>query len=253
MRSGKITNLEKEYSKKKIKYLVLAWISLLVSIAIVLTMFLLHANENIIFIVIFFLLICLFFILFFFKVKISFYDMQQRYQLLLKKSLGIIKTNCRFDNDWLVFLKESNYKQFVENSMFTIFFKIEKSITKKTFIRTNLIEIITIVKNVNLGFYDDQIESEYKKIWESHEKDHRLNKQIIIQFKKYDGFNDKIKNELDRIISYKEGDNYLININCGYIEGEESLYFLHSDKYYPNTYYKYAVDLIKKITRQRQS
>ncbi|MDD3171110.1 MAG: hypothetical protein PHO86_02195 [Bacilli bacterium] len=240
--------MNKKYFRKKVYYLLLVWFSLFISIGIVILMYLLEIKEIITSLVVFFLLVYLLFMLFFCKTKITFYDMQQRYQELLKKSVGSIKTNCKFDNNWLKFLEKHNYQLFVNNSNVTIYFKIEKSLSKKTFISTSLIEIVTIIKKQELDAYTDQIEDELKKLWAIYEKEYHLNKQIIMQFKKYNNFSEDIKKELDRIISYKEGDNYLININCGYIENEAELYFLHSNEYYPNRYYKYAVDIIKEIT-----
>ncbi|MBN2299661.1 MAG: hypothetical protein JXC31_00570 [Acholeplasmataceae bacterium] len=199
-------------------------------------------------IVVFVLIVILFLTLFYCKSKISYYDMKQRYQLLLQSSKGLEPTTCKFDNNWLLRLKQNHYAMFLDNPNFTIYYKIEKSISKKTFIKTHVIQILTIIKNSDLDLFSNQIELEYKSLWMKFEKEYRLNKQVIIQFVKYKSFDDTIKNNLDRIISYKEGDNYMIHINCGYFIDSQSIYYLHSDTYYPNIYYKYAIDNIKDNT-----
>jgi hypothetical protein len=248
MPNGPISNLEKTYSMKKLLFLSLAWGSLLGSVGIIVTLYLCKVGDLFISIVIFGLFIYLFLVLLFCKAKISFYDLQQRYQLLLDQGKGTEKTHCRFDNQWIDSLQKQGFQNRVNETDFAIFYKIDKSISKKTFLRTNLLAIISIVRNQTLDFYADVLENEFKRLWISLEKKHNLNKQVIIQFKKYEAFNDAIKNDLNRIISYKEGDNYLVNINCGYFSEDGSLYYLHADKYYPSIYYKYAVDTIKKIT-----
>ena len=110
-----------------------------------------------------------------------------------------------------------------------------------------MLELITIIHSDKIDFYADVIEQEYKKIWFNFEKEKKLNKQISIQIKKFENIDDELKNELNRIIAYKEGDNYLININCGFISSINHFYFLHSDSYSPNVYYKYAVESIKDL------
>jgi hypothetical protein len=186
-------------------------------------------------------------VLFYCKAKISFYDLRQRYQLLLDKSKGLEKTDCQFDNQWLDSLQKHGYQSVVNGNNYAIFYSIKKSLSKKSFLKTNFIEIVSIIRNPSLDFYATEIENEFKNLWIDLEKKYRLNKQVIIHFKKFDSFDVKVKNDLDRIVSYREGDNYLININCGFFPGEKSLYYLHSDKYYPNIYYKHAVETIKEI------
>ena len=247
MQNGKINNLKNSYSKKLFLYILLVWGSLILSAGIVATLYLTHVNELIISIVIFVLFIFLFFILLISKAKISFYDLQQRYQMLLNHSIGVEKTSCKFDNTWIESLQKNGYASYLNETDFAIYYKITKSLSKRTFIKTNVLEIICIVRNNKLDFYANEIEKEFKGLWLKLEKANRLNKQIIIQFKKYDSYTEAIKTDLDRIISYKEGDNYLVNINCGYFTENKNIYYLHSDKYSPNIYYKKAVDTIKEI------
>lgn len=247
MQNGKINNLERTYAKKKIFYLLLVWGTFLVCVSIVLILYFSKVNDLVISIVIFFLFVFMFIVLFYCKTKISFYDLRQRYQLLLDQSKGPEKTNCQFDNQWLDSLQKHGYQSYVNDTNYAIFYLIKKSLSKKSFVRTNFIEIISIIRNKSLDFYATEIENVFKSLWIDLEKKHKLNKQVIIHFKKFDSFDEKVKNDLDRIISYKEGDNYLININCGFFPGEKSLYYLHSDKYYPNIYYKHAVETIKEI------
>ncbi|MDD3123444.1 MAG: hypothetical protein PHC62_08045 [Candidatus Izemoplasmatales bacterium] len=239
--------MKNSYSKKLLLYLSLVWGSLIVSAAIVATLYFTNVSELIISIVIFVLFIYLFFVLLISKAKISFYDLQHRYRLLLDHSIGLENTACNFDNTWIESLLKHGYTNYLNKSDFAIYYKITKSLSKRTFIKTNVIEIICIVRNNKLDFYANEIEKEFKNLWMKFEKDNRLNKQVIIQFKKYDSYTEVIKADLDRIISYKEGDNYLVNINCGYFTENKSIYYLHSDRYYPSVYYKKAVDTIKEI------
>ena len=188
MRNGQISNTAKEYSKKKILYLLLIWGTLLISGGIILTLTLLDVYGLYVSIVIFFLVIVIFIMLFYTKSRISYYDLQQRYQLLLDNSVWKEKTKCLFDNDWYKRILASGYKIFVDNNDFAILYMIRKSLAKKTFIRTNYIEIISIIRNNHLDFYSDVIENKFKELWMTTEKENHLNKQVIIHFKKYNFF-----------------------------------------------------------------
>lgn len=249
MLNGKISKLIRNYSKKKLFYLLLVWFTLITNVGIIVILYVLSASELVLSIIGFLLLLILFFVIIYSKSKISYFDMQHRYFLLLESSKGLEKTNCKFDKQWVVDLQKNNFSMYLDKPSFTIFYKIDKSISKKTFFKTHVLEIVTIVKNKMLDLYADEIESEYKKLWLQHEKEYKLNKQVIIQFAMYKSFSESTKTNLDRIISYKEGDNYLVHINCGYFSDSQSIYYLHSDIYFPNVYYKYAVDSIKSITK----
>ena len=98
-----------------------------------------------------------------------------------------------------------------------------------------------------MDLYDSKLEAEYKKLWQRHEKEQHLNKQVILQFRLVEKLDQKTKEDLNRIISYREGDNYLITVNCGYVLKTNKVYYLHADKYAPNAYYRYAVNEIKKL------
>jgi len=249
MRSGKISKLTSNYSRKKLLYLSFVWIVLFVNVGITAILYFNNASELVLSLVIFFLLIIMMIVIFYCKSKISYFDMQQRYQILLARRKGLEKTNCRFDKDWILDFKRSNYSMYIDKPNYTIYYKITESIYKKTFVKTHIIEFVTIIKNNELDLFSDEVESFYKEIWLKSEKEYHLNKQVIIQFIKYDAFSESIMNNLNRIIAYKDKDNYLIHINCGYFPDKESIYYLHSDEYSPNAYYHYAVDLIKKIVK----
>lgn len=249
MQNGSISNSEKQYSRKKVLYLLLLWGTLIFSGLIVLILYLAHVDELIISLVLFVLLVAVFIMLFHCKTRISFYDIQQRYQRLLSRRKGIEKTKCLFDDRWIDALALHGYKLETDQPNFAIYYKIKKSVVKKSFVQTNLLEVLCIVRDPNLDFYDQAIEAAFKKLWFRFEKDHHLNKQIILQFKKVAALDETTIENLNRIIAYKEGDNYLININCGYCPSTNSVYYLHSDQFHPNLYYKVAVETIEELLK----
>lgn len=249
MQDGKVSNLEINYSKKKIQYLIVSWGSLLLSGAVIGLLYLLDVKEIIIFAVIFALFIFENVLLMHSRTRISYFDLKHRYQLLTNTSVGLEKTNCKFDNNWIKSLQNNGYHSHVNKDDYTIYYKIGNSITNRSLIKKGMIEIITVFRNSDLDFYGDVIEEEYKSLWMKYEKEHKLNKQVIIQFKKYDSFDEKIKSDLDQIIAYKYGDNHLVQLNCGFFSDTNSIYYLHSKKYHPSVYYKRAVETIESVIK----
>lgn len=247
MPSGKTSKLVHFYSKKKLVYLAYLWATLIISIGVVGILFIFKVPELVLAIVAFILLIITFLMIIYCKSKLSYFDMMHRYQLLLDSSKGLEKTNCKFDSTWILDLQRKGLSLFSDETNFSIYYKINDSLAKKTLVKTRVIEIVTIIKNNKIDLFANEIEAVYKKLWLKHEKQYHLNKQVIIQFAKYQSFDDSIKTDLNRIISFKDKDNYLIQINCGYFSNSQSVYYLHSDVYAPNAYYKYAVDEIKEI------
>ena len=228
------------FSKRKIFHLIFIWFSLLIMIFINIMLYVWSENGLINNLVMFISLIMMFVIIFVEKPIISDLDMKHRYHKLLESRNDSISTNCLFDLRFLDSICYKGYTLHISNEFYTIYYRIKDSLSKKSFIKTGMLELITIIHSDKIDFYADVIEQEYKKIWFNFEKEKKLNKQISIQIKKFENIDDELKNELNRIIAYKEGDNYLININCGFISSINHFYFLHSDSYSPNVYYKYA-------------
>lgn len=174
--------------------------------------------------------------------------MQYRYHTLLANSIEPYQIKGNFDLAWIEKILRQNFQYGAKHDHFDVLYRISMPVERSVFQSNRILEIITIIKENELDFYSDALNDEYKRIWTECQAKHRISKQVIIQFKKYDEFCESIKDDLDRIIAFKEGSNYLISINCGYFAKENQIYFLHSDQYYPNLYYKYTVDLIKSLT-----
>lgn len=246
MQNGKINKLLKYYQKHKRLNLGLLWLSLLVSASAVLFLYLMDLEEWLIYLVLVIALIADYIIVISRKSKIAYYTMQASYYRLLIEGQPIEKTSCMFDIAWEKRLRQT-YQMFADKPDFTVYYRIAKSVSKRAFHRSQTLELVTIIKNEDLDLYADQMEQVYKKIWFKHEKKDHLNKQIIIQFKKYLSYDDKVKDDLDRIICYKDGNSALISITCGYFPKTQEIYYLHAARYAPNIFYHHAVTIIQNL------
>ncbi len=247
---GRQVSNTNELRRKKNFYLILVWASLAIVVTAIILLYQFNASELIITIVEFLSVVYMVIVVFLSRSRVAYYDMNYRYAKLLENKAGVMLTSCEFDQSWLNKLNHEGFIKYLDDDRLSIYYRIRSSLTKRIIGKSNLLEMVTIVKNNDIDFYADLINDEYKKIWEYNQKQHRLNKQVIIQFKKYKSFNETIEQDLEKIICYKEGDNYLININCGYFSDKHQLYYLHADNYAPNLYYHHGAELIKSLTKK---
>jgi len=244
------TNKEADsFNRKRVGALIVVLASISVVAIISLILVLLKVETVYTTLITFFLLIGLLFIVFSFKPKVMYYAMQYRYHLLLANSIMPYIVNEKFNKKWIDSLIADHFVYGYKHDVVDILFKVSKPVERSAFHNNHVLEIITVIKDNSIDFYSDLLNDQYKKIWNEYQAKYRISKQVILQFKKYNSFNEEIKTDLDRVIAFREGTNYLITINCGYFEKEQTVYYLHSDTYYPNLYYKYAVENIKAIVK----
>lgn len=239
----------KGLKKRRNKLLGVVFISIIVVLTTSLTLYFLRIPSVDLTLIIILLLIALLVIIFIIKPKLMYTTIQYRYLLLLSQSNKPYKVNEVFDLKWINKITLDGYSYSYKGNQVDILYKVSKPLERSAFLSNSLLEIITIFKDETLDFYDDLLHNEYKKIWDIEQAKNKISKQVIIQIKKYHEFNDDIKNDLDRIISFREGKNHLVTINCGFFEKTKSFYFLHSNTYAPSLYYKHGVDTIKRFIK----
>lgn len=234
--------------KKKKLFLIMAFtLSMLLSIALVVTLYLIGVKEPNLSLISLVLLMGLIVFLLYIKPKMMGHNLYHKYLILLKKSNPPQKIKQKFDFKWIESIKKDGYSLFYQSDKYDIYIKISKILEQKIFTNNSMLEIINIIKVNEIDFYADEIHEQYKKIWIEHQAKHKINKQVILQLKKYTEYNEEVKTELDQVIVFSEKKNYLITINLGYFTNDSTLYYLHSDTYYPNLYYEHGCKVIKKL------
>lgn len=242
------TNRTKDANKKRKFWLYLAVSSVFIVTALCVGVGFMGLDSSITTLIILLLLVALLVLVLWIKPRAMYHGMQYRYFTLLDKSVGLISVKETFDASWLNRLVNLKFQFTHKSDQFDVLYRISDSVEKRLLSKSRILEIITIVKDNEIDFYSDLIEAEYKKLWVEHEAKQKISKQVILQFKKYEKFTEEAKEELDQIIAFREGKNFLVTINCGYVANEQKLYFLHALNYYPNLYYKYGCELIFAIT-----
>ena len=245
---SKLKNKIKYYGNKKVMWLLLLWVATFTFILVILLSIIFHMPLIYASLIYFILLIALFFIVSITRIRVAYYDMYQRYYLLLESANPPLETKQLFDQKWLDKINKNDFKLSFSSDLFDIYYKISPNISKRSF-RHNILETITLIKDSKIDLHNSLIEIEYEKILNANFKKNKINQQIMYQYKMYEEFNKQVKNELDQVIIFKQKKQCLIKINCGILLKLKLVYFLHSNKYYPNAYYKYAISEIKALVK----
>lgn len=147
-----------------------------------------------------------------------------------------------YTSTWLKQFSEKGFEKTMDNDDFVIYHKFYDKIPK--FGRTGRVLIAFVVsKNEAYDFYDLRVNDQIENIYQNYKYQKRVKKQLIIHFKKYQNYEEKLKEELTHIINFKNGDYVYINLPIGYFVSENKVYFLRPKKKFPNKYYYYAVQL----------
>ena len=107
---------------------------------------------------------------------------------------------------------------------------------------------VIIAKNKDLDFYSEEIDRGIQSVYLSDKKYQRINKQIAIQFKKYEHFDEKVKEDVESVILFKSGKQRIIHLTVGYLQDSQSVYCICPEKRFPNKYVFYACQEIKNLS-----
>ncbi len=244
---NKIAKKIKYYKDKKVMWLLLLWVAtftFILAILLSLTFKLALIYSSLLYLV---FAIGLFMLTAITRVKVAYFDMYHRYYLLLNCANPPVATKQLFDQNWLTKITKDDFILYYQSDSFDIYYKISPNLTRKNFAH-NILECLAIIKSKQINLHHELLDKKYSEILSTNFKKEKINQQIIYQFKTYPEYTKDIKNELDQVIIFKQKKQCLIKINCGIFLKQNLVYYLNSNKYSPNIYYKYAVDELKALT-----
>lgn len=241
----------KEIKKLRIKKNIIILTVLFSVITIALFYFLVYRYEwidmNILDGIYLFVLFGVFILLVVFKNKIYYYLYRYNYLLMLEDDLPPLETKKDIlSTEWQLNFSNEGFIKHLGTSRYSIYYQIPKKDSPyKSFGKTLL--CIVVNNDPKLDLYSKTIQNEIKKIYDKIEKDYpKLKKEVVIQFKEYEKFNDEAKKELQKILSFKQDSFTLVNITVGYFPKTKRVYYLRPKKRYPNKHYYLACKLIEK-------
>lgn len=136
------------------------------------------------------------------------------------------------------------YQSFISTQDFTLLYKhvVDKSLKVK---KIKKLYVVVLIKNKGYDFYHKNIHDEINKLEDSFKRKDFPSKYIITAYKEVDHMTDGYIKEIGEVVSYSVYKQTYVQINVGLAKDEKKAYFLYSNSYYPNSYYKEAVDSIK--------
>lgn len=132
----------------------------------------------------------------------------------------------------------------LEYSDFRVFYKLHNKINEigKT---GKVLTLYLVSDDLNFDFYSDKVSQAIELVYQKLKAN--VSRQIIVQFKPYSTFDPKAKEDMHRIINLVNGPMTIVQLTAGYIQTENSIYYLRPQKRYPNRYYYYATKMIDSV------
>jgi len=187
-------------------------------------------------------------LIFIIQPRIALYSMYVDYSLLTKDKIEPIKTKRKlFTQNWIDTFTENGYVVSQNYPSHLLMYKFHKKLPEIVGSDKTLV-FITIAKSPSFDFYSEEIDKAMQAVYLNNEQFQHVNKQITIQFKKFDTFSDEVVKEVEQAIIYKSGKQRLINLTVAYLEDEQSIYSLCPEKRFPNKFVYFACKEIKRLS-----
>jgi len=244
-------NINKQYKfylKKRNRFLFFIISVLIFIVGSYITLQTVGTDEDLLLSIIFLILLILLVLVNWYRQRFNYYVMQLEYYRMLNDQLGLIQLKKTIFTQ--SFIDQFIHDGFVEGPThpdFALYYQFYPKI--KSLVNSGQVLVcIVLAKNDGFDFYDEKLDQAIQSLYVNYKDEKKVKKQIVLQFKKFDAYNKDSQDEINKIINCKAANNYLIHLTIGYFYKQNQIYFLRPKKRYPNKFYFYAVELIKKYT-----
>lgn len=184
-------------------------------------------------------------LIFVLRSKMAVILMQYYYFVMLNDDLGVLPiTKQLFTKSWLESWEAKGYHELSSDLHHIAYYQYFNKLSTK-FRSSRTLIVIVVAKSELFDFYGSTIEDGIQGLLSSHKEYRKVNKVITLQFQKFSEFNADSKEKIDKIINFKQGEQYLINLTIGYFPETSEIYYLRPKKVYPNALYFHACQMIK--------
>lgn len=144
-------------------------------------------------------------------------------------------------------LIQEGFKSTYKSELFTMYTSYKKD-SKQFYLKRPMLMVYVIIHQPQIGFQDKGIVREINRFEDSLYK----NKKRVVNYTVYIAksgatLTPNVKEACDYITFSKVGQRFINNINMFYETKSKSWYFLYSNEYAPNSYYRFAIDYLKKF------
>jgi hypothetical protein len=156
-----------------------------------------------------------------------------------------------FTERWVQDILDQGYILSVDNQRYRIYYKYHKVLpgTKNS---DETLSLIIIANNRLLDFYSVDVDRDIQAIYIANPKFQKINKQIALQFKRFDTLSEDVDAEVEQAIVYKAGKQQMVHFTVGYISSLQSIYSIVPKSVFPNRYIYYASKELERITHTKE-
>lgn len=145
------------------------------------------------------------------------------------------------------YLINNDYIKFAESDDHFLYYRTKKDHIKKM-LRGYILEIVVYINQDEPEFYIESIDEEVQKLQEMFRKEKKkVEKLLITQLKFIDNLDENVKQQIREIVFMRSQSGIISTINVGLHLDSNKAVLLYSDTYSPSLYYKYHIELIKKL------
>lgn len=175
-------------------------------------------------------------------------SMQYDYALMLSEHHEPQATSRKlFTTSWIANIQKKGFKVAQDHQSFMLMYQYYKKLDKIGSSDETIVFVV-VAKQLDVDFYSTEIDHAIQSVYISDKKYQRVNKQITIQYKKYETLDESAKEEIEAAILFKAGKQKIINLTVGYLDDIQSVYCICPKKKFPNKYVYYACQEIKRLS-----
>lgn len=184
--------------------------------------------------------------------RITIYNMYYDYSSMLLEDHKPIRTKKKLlTQEWVNEMILAGYKLVEDHQDHILLYKYHKKLEGMASSDKTLV-FVNIAKTDSFDFYSEEIDKAMQAVYINNEEVQRVNKQITLQFKRYNRLDEKAKADAEAAILYHSGRQQLINLTVAYLESTQSIYCICPKKRYPNKYVYYACQEIRRLSHVKE-
>ncbi len=179
--------------------------------------------------------------------KLYLYKMHYDYAKLTLHEPHFLKAEKQlFTTTWIEELKNEGYEVVQEDIAHMLLCKLYKKLPNIPNSDKTLVFIV-VAKNNSFDFYGDEIDIGIQSAYMNNVNYQKINKQVTLQFKKYDMINEDATTEIESAILYQTKSQVLVNLTFGYVKDKNSVYCINPAGWFPNRYVYFAFAELRKL------
>ncbi len=174
------------------------------------------------------------------------------YALMALEDHEPMKTTKKlFTQEWINSLMKDGFIVAQDHQSHLLLYKFHKKIEGLPASDKTLV-FVNIAKIDSFDFYSDEIDKAMQAVYIHNKEVQKVNKQITLQFKKYNQLDESTKSEVEAAVLYRSGKQRLINLTIAYLDEMQSIYCMCPEKRYPNKYVYFACQEIKRLSNVKE-